>query len=456
MTPNSISKNSALSQIAYLWKAILNSGLRPRINSLERNRIKVVNGLSFLIMLISSFFLGVFLLFDVNNWNHLLLVYPLYIGILFINSKRKYNLARFTFFWGSLILLTAWCLFNRRIGAEYSLIALGCSTAIIYEKKLSVYVSLFFTMVAFISYKMLDMILPFLPDPTIDYSVLPIMILLASGAVVFMEIIIFRDLVYHYYYKLNNKTELLQSAMKEKLEAEEEMVSMNEALKASNKELYELNNQLDWIVEQKNSELQSYLDAINIHVYSAVTDKDGRILKVNEPLENITGYSQEELIGEDFSVINSGYHPTTFFQNLYETINEGNTWRGEVKNKAKDGSFFWLDMVVLPLRNKNGLSQYYLMLGLPVTERKKLDEERANSEKILESIAFQTSHDIRGPLKRIIGLTHLLEMDMVKKEEIEAVVRQLVESSKDLDMATSGLSNFVYERQNYTSDNPVS
>lgn len=201
--------------------------------------------------------------------------------------------------------------------------------------------------------------------------------------------------------------------------------------------------QLHWIVKQKNAELQNYLDAINVNIYSAITDLKGRILKVNDPLTTLTGYSEGELLGNNFSMLNSGHHPTTFFMDMWATILSGKSWRGEIKNKRKDDTHFWIDLVIIPLKDKDEEIRYFLSLALPITERRQNEETREKTMHVLETIAFSTSHKVRGPLATIQGLASLLQKDLIADEEFKSVANKLVACSDELSMATSDMVKFV-------------
>ncbi len=112
----------------------------------------------------------------------------------------------------------------------------------------------------------------------------------------------------------------------------------------------------------------------------AVTDSLGHFTEVNRAFCEISGFSTDELLGSTHKVINSGFHPPEFFAGLWSTIQGGNVWRGEIRNRAKDGEIYWVDSVIVPRLDQDGAPRRYLVLGMDVTERKRGEDELRASE----------------------------------------------------------------------------
>ena len=96
-------------------------------------------------------------------------------------------------------------------------------------------------------------------------------------------------------------------------------------------------------------DLDDYRRAVERHAIVAITDRGGRIMYANDLFCSISGHTREELIGNTHRIINSGYHPPEFWRGFWRTISSGSIWRGEVCNRAKDGSTYWVDSTVVPL-----------------------------------------------------------------------------------------------------------
>jgi len=157
--------------------------------------------------------------------------------------------------------------------------------------------------------------------------------------------------------------------------------SMVEAQSKNEKELQrhaqEAHRALELLKEQKL--------ALDAHAIVATTDVKGTILYVNDKLVEISGYSKEELVGNNHRILNSGYHPKEFWTDMYKTITHGAIWHGEVCNRRKNGKIYWVDTTIVPFLGDDGKPESYIAIRTDITE------QVANTEALSNALALQNA-----------------------------------------------------------------
>ncbi|MEK6708531.1 MAG: PAS domain S-box protein, partial [Pseudomonadota bacterium] len=162
--------------------------------------------------------------------------------------------------------------------------------------------------------------------------------------------------------------------------------------------------------EHVSTELTAYIEAIGKLALISVTDRSGRILQANAKFCEVCGYSEQELLGQDHRIINSGTHPKAFFVEMWATIARGNVWHREICNRSKKGRLYWVDSTIVPLKDKHGQVSRYVSVRVDVSARKQ--KELALRERLKESACL---HAIR----------HEMELELPVNEFCQKVIAHL-------------------------------
>lgn len=192
--------------------------------------------------------------------------------------------------------------------------------------------------------------------------------------------------------------------------------------------------------------LRVYQKAIDINLISSITDEKGTILYVNDKFCEISKYQREELIGKTHQIINSGAHPRMFFEELWRTIRAGKSWNGEIKNKAKDGSMYWVETVILPITDATGKVEQYLSLRFPITDKKKAEQQAQEYTLSLKDMLFATSHYIRSPLATCMGLVNYIESKPeMNADEMRLLLGHVKTTATELNNFITDLARSMHE-----------
>jgi len=247
---------------------------------------------------------------------------------------------------------------------------------------------------------------------------------------------------------------------------------MEQEIIGRSKEIQKLNEELERKVEERtasletlNKDISDYKFALDASSIVAVTDQKGIIQHVNENFCKISKYSVQELLGKDHRIINSGFHPKEFIRELWTTIANGRIWKGELRNRAKDGTIYWVDTTIVPFLDAKGKPYKYLAIRADITQRRLAEEtilkmneelEQKVEERTLEltstlqhmqamnelksRFVSMASHEFRTPLSAILSSVSLIEayhsdeqVDKRKKHiaRIKSSIRNMTEILND-------------------------
>jgi two-component system sensor histidine kinase EvgS len=181
-------------------------------------------------------------------------------------------------------------------------------------------------------------------------------------------------------------------------------------------------------IAKSMKELSDFKAALDQHAIVSATDANGSITYINEKFCVLSKFTREELIGQNHRIINSGHHSEAFFSDLWQTIRNGGVWNGEIKNRAKDDTFYWVAVTIIPFLDDHGHIVQYIAIRADITERKRVElaviaardtADMANLAK--DSFLATMSHEIRTPLGGLIGMLELLGLTPLRDDQRETV-----------------------------------
>ncbi len=192
-----------------------------------------------------------------------------------------------------------------------------------------------------------------------------------------------------------------------------------------------IKNQLENLVQERTSTLQNtvkllneYKNAVDISTIVSKTDKNGKITYVNDEFIKVSKYSKEELIGKNHNVVRHEDMPKEIFKDLWKTIHSKKVWKGQIKNRAKDGTAYYVASTIVPILDINDEIEEFLAIRLDVSDIVKSQIKAQKADKAKSSFLANMSHEIRTPLNAIIGFSELLskaDLNIQNRKQAEII-----------------------------------
>jgi PAS domain S-box-containing protein len=209
-------------------------------------------------------------------------------------------------------------------------------------------------------------------------------------------------------------------------------------------------------------ELADVKHALDASTIVAITDVEGTIVQVNDKFCEISKFSREDLLGQNHRIINSGHHSGEFFKEMWKTIAHGEIWRGDIKNRAKDGTYYWVATTIVPYLDESGKPKQYVALRHEITERKEAEAAlveanrriREEQQKLIQTeklssiglLASGVAHEVNNPLSGVLACVKALRERKIVAERQDEYFRTALDGLERIQQTVRGLLDFARQR----------
>jgi PAS domain-containing protein len=379
------------------------------------------------------------------------ITFPMIMNLLILTSKIRIDLAVNLYFWTNVLVVIAYSILYRRLSIEFALIPISCLALFVFVNALYARLTSLLCLVAFVVYRVIESGIPFVPEPAINYPMLSMIPIITTGVMLIFEIMLFISIKEKQYGLYRDDYIDLKKKHVKQVNTISEQLKKIDSMQSFSTDLQAVNKQLEFMLAQKTRELQTYLGSIEKSLCCILFGLDSRLVQINQYTSSLYGQSESAMLGKKFNKLFSLDQSKELYKEMLVTITAGNQWRGDIKGTTFTNNLFYMDAIITPIKDGNGNTLYFLLLGLPFTEKKILESQKTETLIALEDIAFKTSHKIRGPIARIQGILHLAKNNYLQKEELFETSDALLSNLNELDRATSDLTQFVndhYDRLN--------
>ena len=215
-----------------------------------------------------------------------------------------------------------------------------------------------------------------------------------------------------------------------------EILELNESLRGMLGRLAGRKAEVEREVQARTAEVMHLTEALDAHAIVSMADAAGNITYVNEKFCAISGYSEAELLGCNHRIVKSDVHAPEFYQDLWQTIEAGRSWQGQVCNRKKDGSIYWVQSTITPTRIESATDHRYISIRTDITEviheqeaRRAAEQAADRANRTKSEFLSNMSHELRTPLNAILGFAQILDgskkhpLDEKQKEHVRQILR---------------------------------